>query len=219
MPERIQRKRGPRGWRMPEGAVYVGRPMSGDMGFQVRSGCPQPVRVIVEHPDCSIASTTKGAAEQARCMGVVPNQTVNGATDLTMVEKHNLSALPVSLLVQLGSVVSVSPATPRAALPSAPEFYRAALGTECSPGLLFDASKAVSELWCLAPRCYLATTKKAVIAANTKTAGAHRFTTSRIRTYPTVYRRRWRTSHVSNIAASPCKRACHADVLLELANR
>jgi hypothetical protein len=39
MPERIQRRR-TKGWRMPEGAVYVGRPSKWDNPFKV--GQPRP---------------------------------------------------------------------------------------------------------------------------------------------------------------------------------
>jgi hypothetical protein len=45
MPERIQRKR-TRGWRMPEGAVYVGRGSRFGNPFRVTNG-------KCDHPDCS----------------------------------------------------------------------------------------------------------------------------------------------------------------------
>jgi Domain of unknown function (DUF4326) len=55
MPVRIQRKRA-KGWRMPEGAVYVGRPTKWGNPWRVHRGCDDARNAVREYRALIIAN-------------------------------------------------------------------------------------------------------------------------------------------------------------------
>lgn len=140
-PIRIQRQR-TKGWRMPPGAVYVGRPTLLTTQ-QVASRLAEDVGTILEHAEPGVAVAAERAAVVARSVVVVPAEAIGSATDGALWIEPATRA--VGALVVARSGVGFSGATePFAAVPG-DDLGRTALGADCRAHLSIQARQAMSE--------------------------------------------------------------------------
>lgn len=183
-PKRIRRSRA-RGWRMPEGAVYVGRGTK-STSVQVVDCGAQQVDAVLEHPQARIALIAQRASVFDALKGVivVPPESFGRSADVASRAHLRFLRGAVSDLVGLGA---------RVGLGAAPESFTSI--PRCYPGRAADCAnpsavvsvylrESVSEFrgWFAALK--FARSELSVVARDAEPARSHRFSTTRFRAYP-----------------------------------
>ena len=183
-PKRIQRRR-TAGWRMPEGAVFVGRPTK-STSIQVADCGAQQIDAVFEHPQARVALIAERASVFDALQGVivVPPKPLGCSADV---------ASGAHLRFLRGAVGDLVTLRARVGLSAAPESFTPVTG--CYPGRAAhcaNRSAAVSVYlresmpefrgWFAALE--FARSELSVVARDAEPARSHRFSTTSFRACP-----------------------------------